>query len=74
MREKKFMLQKVLLSFAAVFLLALSMSLTVKAAVPGKVSGIKQTGASDSSIELSWNAVLGADNYAIWMSEDGKNW
>ena len=74
MREKKFMLQKVLLSFAAAFLLLLSMSLTVKAAAPGKVTGLKQTGARDSSISVSWNAVLGADNYALWMSEDGKNW
>ncbi len=74
MKEKNAMLQKVLFSFAATFLLVLTMSLTVKAAAPGKVSGLKQTGASDSSISVSWNAVLGADNYALWMSEDGKNW
>ena len=75
MREKSFVLKKMLLSCAVCFLMVLSISLTAKAATPGRVTGLKQTGATDSSISVSWNAVLGAGNYALWMSEDGKgNW
>lgn len=75
MREKSLLLKKMLLSCAVCFLMVLSMSLTVKAAAPGKVTGLKQTGAEEKSITVSWNAVLGADKYALWMSEDGKgNW
>lgn len=74
MREKSLVLKKMVLSLAVMFLMVLSVGVTVKAAVPGKVTGLKQTGAADGSVSVSWNAVLGADNYAVYVSEDKVNW
>lgn len=40
-----------------------------------QVTGIKQTGADPTTVELEWNAVLGSGvDYQIDISEDGQNW
>ena len=36
--------------------------------------GLKQTDAGSSSVELEWNAQLGADHYHVQLSQDGKTW
>lgn len=43
-------------------------------AAPGKVTGVKQTGASGNSITVEWNSQLGADYYIVQISEDQANW
>ncbi len=36
--------------------------------------GLRQTDAGSSSIDLEWNAQLGANHYHVQLSTDGKNW
>jgi len=36
--------------------------------------GLKQTDAGNGSIDLEWNAQLGANHYHVQLSTDGKNW
>lgn len=50
---------------AFVCMLFLGAGMQVQAAAPGQVTGLRQTGASDSSVSVSWNAVIGND---IWYT------
>lgn len=36
--------------------------------------GLKQTNAGSGSVDLEWNAQLGADHYHVQFSQDGKTW
>lgn len=46
-----------------------------KAECKAAVSNVKQTDAGKTSVNLQWDAVLGAESYAIQFSEDGNsNW
>lgn len=75
MKQKNF---KFLVSFMALLVSVICMSVIAFAdepsATPGQVSGIKQIDASDASVKISYNAVLGAKGYKIEVSEDGKTW
>lgn len=39
-----------------------------------KVTGLKASSATTSSVKLSWNKVSGATSYVVYRSTDGKNW
>ena len=52
---------------------AYSDTLTVYTNLP-KVTGVKTSSATASSIKLSWSKVSGATNYAVYRSTDGKKW
>lgn len=62
------------------YLLLISMCFTLLCstavmASPGKVTGVKQSGADTESIQITWNTVLGKDvYYDIQMSNDNINW
>lgn len=63
-----------LLLMTAVFSVLLAVT-AFAATEPAKVEGLKQVDASNSSIQVSWNAVLGQNiHYEISMSTDGINW
>lgn len=48
-------------------------TLTVYTNLP-KVTGVKTSSATASSVKLSWSKVSGATNYAVYRSTDGKKW
>lgn len=39
-----------------------------------KVTGLKASGATASSVKLSWNKLSGATEYVVYKSTDGKTW
>lgn len=70
-------LMKSLFTAAALTVMVLAMGVMVSAATtetPGKVTGLKQTDAYTSSVDIEWNAQLVDCTYAVEISEDGKNW
>ncbi len=56
--------------------LALCFGMAAKAnsQAAGQVTGVKQVGATNGSIDVEWDAVLGAEYYFLELSEDGKSW
>lgn len=51
------------------------MGIKAEAAAPAQVTGLKQTDAYTSSIDLEWNALLGNDiRYEVYISTDKVNW
>jgi len=47
--------------------------LTVYTNLP-KVTGVKTSSVTTSSVKVSWNKVSGATNYVVYRSTDGKTW
>lgn len=75
MMKKK---SKILFSFCALVIAMLSMSIVAFAdepsQKPGKVTGVKQTDANSSSIDLDWDALLVDCYYQVDLSTDGVTW
>lgn len=69
-------MMKTLLSAGILAVMVFAMGVMVSAAsqVPGKVTGVKQTNASNYSVNFSWDAQLMDCQYDTQISEDGKNW
>ncbi len=69
---------KFLASFVALLVAMVCMSIVVFAdeptAAPAQVTGLKQTDASSSSIDLSYDTQLIDCEYQVELSEDGKTW
>lgn len=70
---------KLLISFCALVVAMISMSLVAFAAEPsqkpGKVTGVKETGAGTSYIDISWDAqLINGCKYKVEVSLDGVNW
>lgn len=66
---------KAFLSVAVLATMMFAMSVAVMAAEPAKVTGLKQVDASDNSIKVEWEAVLGEDiRYEVSMSKDNVTW
>lgn len=64
-------MKKVISTVALSFLLTLLCEMMTFAA-PGKVQGMKQTGAKTSSVTLQWNRLAGAVKYDIYDMSSGK--
>ena len=58
----------------AALTLGVTLAVNVDADAAGKVSNVKQTKASASSFNISWDAVLGCERYVVEVSEDQFNW
>ena len=66
--------RKYLFSMAMLFAFAYGfMGMKVEAGLL-QVTGIKQTEADPSSVNLEWTAVLGSEDYQVDISTDGQNW
>lgn len=56
------------------FLLAMLFSISALAA-PGALSGLKQASASERSVKVVWNQVMGSSiRYEVQYSQDNRNW
>lgn len=58
----------------AVVALALTLVAKVDSKAATQVTGVKQTYGSSSSVDISWDADLNADEYLIQASVDGVTW
>lgn len=70
-------IMKSLLTATVLTVMVLAMGVMVSAATtqtPGKVTGLKQTDAYTSSVDIEWDAQLVDCTYVVEISEDGKNW
>lgn len=69
-------LMKSLLTATVLTVMVLAMGVMVSAAdqTPGKVTGVKQTNATNYSVNFSWDAQLMDCQYDTQISEDGQNW
>ena len=69
-------LVKSLLAATVLTVMVFAMGIMVSAAeqTPGKVTGVKQTNATNYSVSFSWDAQLMDCQYDIQISEDGQNW
>lgn len=67
---------KSLLTATVLTVMVLAMGVMVSAAdqTPGKVTGVKQTNATNYSVNFSWDAQLMDCQYDTQISEDGQNW
>lgn len=77
MREKSFMMKKLLLSFAVMFLMVFAIGVNAKAApvAPGQVTGVKQTDYGTNSLDVEWMAQLTSGvRYEVEVSLDKVNW
>lgn len=70
-------MMKSLLSTVVLTMMVFAMGVLVSAATtqtPGKVTGVKQTDAYTSSVDIEWDAQLVDCTYVVEISEDGNNW
>lgn len=68
-------IMKSLFLATALTVMVLAMGVMVSAAqTPGKVTGLKQTGASGSSVSVEWDSQLVDCKYDVEISLDGKSW
>lgn len=67
---------KSLLAATVLTVMVLAMGVMVSAAdqTPEKVTGVKQTNATNYSVNFSWDAQLMDCQYDTQISEDGQNW
>ena len=65
--------QKVLMTVALTMIMLWAFGLCVLAA-PATPTGLKQTNASSSSVNIAWNKVSGASHYIVERSSDQRNW
>ena len=65
--KKKLSMISVVFAFAALMFFT-CLKTDVFAANP-KVTNLKQIGATDTSIDISWNAPLGAEHFTVYISE-----
>ena len=69
-------LMKSLLAATVLTVMVLAMGVMVSAAdqIPEKVTGVKQTNATNYSVNFSWDAQLMDCFYDTQISDDGQNW
>ncbi len=63
---------KKVISIVVALTILLSIALPVSAGALDKISGLKQTGASSNSVEVSWNRYTGADKYKVEYSDSAN--
>lgn len=49
-------------------------TVAINSLAPAKVSGLKASSATTTSIKLSWSKAAGAATYQVYRSTDGKTW
>lgn len=75
MRGKKLATLKTILASLFVMSMVFVMGTTTAEAAPAKVTDVKQTSATKSSIDLTWNPVAGSNiKYEVQYSLDKVNW
>lgn len=66
-------MKKSLFMLAVTAIMIFAMSITTIAATKTKVTGLRQTYATDTTVRIEWTADPYADGYYIYLSTDGKN-
>lgn len=67
--------KRMLLSMLVLSLVFLADMRMVNAAAPAQITGLSQTGAGTTSVDVTWTAVFGSDiTYVVEYSEDQVNW
>lgn len=69
-KKKNFSISKIVMTFAAVFVMTLAVGMPAKAAnTPATVTGLRQTGAGTGSVQVEWTALLeNGTDYEAWIS------
>lgn len=75
MKATKFATLKNILGSLFVISMLFIMNTVTAEATPAKVTGLKQTNADETSVDLEWNSILGNDiSYIVEYSQDKVNW
>lgn len=68
-KTRSFLISKIFMVFAVVFVMALTMGTKSEAATAAP-TGLRQSGAGESSVKIAWNPVFGEDINYYWRISD----